>query len=230
MSDEQPQAGGWGKPEREPGRQDQPSPPGERWQGPGQEPGPGQPGGPHHESAPPPPPPPGGTGDYGTSPSGGPYGAGGPVPGMPPLASLGRRVVARILDWLIIYVPLALITLPLVDTDDYNTAGNWGTSLLGVLVYFVYEALMLTSRGQTLGKMAMKIRVGMLADGSLPAGSPGWVRAAVYALPQLVYCLGQVFWLVNVLWCTWDRPYRQCLHDKAAKTVVVEATGQSTAR
>ncbi|SFD32908.1 Uncharacterized membrane protein YckC, RDD family [Streptomyces aidingensis] len=142
---------------------------------------------------------------------------------MPPLASLGRRLVARIIDWLIIYIPMALITLPLVDTDDYNTVGNWGTSLLGVLVYFVYEALMLTSRGQTLGKMAMKIRVGMLADGAIPAGGPGWIRAAVYSLPQLVYCLGQLFWLVNVLFCTWDRPFRQCLHDKAAKTVVVEA-------
>ncbi|MFK4273751.1 RDD family protein, partial [Streptomyces milbemycinicus] len=51
----------------------------------------------------------------------------------------------------------------------------------------------------------------------------GWVRAAVYALPEIVPCCGFLFWLINVLWCTWDRPYRQCLHDKAAKTVVVSA-------
>jgi hypothetical protein len=63
----------------------------------------------------------------------------------------------------------------------------------------------------------------MLADGSIPRGNPGWFRAAVYALPQLVPCVGVLFWLFNVLYCTWDQPYRQCLHDKAARTVVVSA-------
>jgi uncharacterized RDD family membrane protein YckC len=49
------------------------------------------------------------------------------------------------------------------------------------------------------------------------------VRAAVFALPGILsaVCVGALFWLLNVLWCTWDQPYRQCLHDKAAKTVVV---------
>jgi hypothetical protein len=37
----------------------------------------------------------------------------------------------------------------------------------------------------------------------------------------VVPCCGFIFWLINVLWCTWDDPYHQCIHDKAAKTVVV---------
>jgi TctA family transporter len=31
-----------------------------------------------------------------------------------------------------------------------------------------------------------------------------------------------VFVLVNVLWQLWDKPLQQCLHDKAAGTVVVK--------
>ncbi|MFG2196285.1 RDD family protein [Streptomyces sp. NPDC048639] len=189
-------------------------------------------------SAPPPgqgswsaPPPPGaggpyGQGPYGQEPYGGsPYGAD-PLAGMPPLANRGKRLVARIIDALIIFVPVGLIMYFAVggydptDTDDSGRqAAVQGVSLL---VYLIYEGLMLTRFGQTVGKKLMNIRVAMLEDGSVPRGAPGWIRACVYTVPEIVPCCGFIFWLVNVLWCTWDRPYRQCLHDKAAKTVVVE--------
>ncbi|MBB0245091.1 RDD family protein [Streptomyces alkaliphilus] len=138
---------------------------------------------------------------------------------MPPLAPLGRRFLARVADWLIVAIPVGLITLPWAFDGDGGLTGG----LVYLLVYFVYEGLMLTTRGQTLGKMLLGIRVARLDNGAVPAGNPGWIRAAVYSLPQLVPCLGTLFWLWNVLTCTWDRPYRQCLHDKAARTVVVRA-------
>ncbi|MGW2329087.1 RDD family protein [Streptomyces sp. NPDC001700] len=148
-----------------------------------------------------------------------------PLAGMPPLAHLGRRLAARILDGLIIGIPIGVIMALILGTyypmGDGSDARSSVFTLVYVLAYFVYEGLMLTRYGQTLGKKAMKIRVAILETGETPAGGPGWVRAAVYALPEIVPCCGAVFWLVNVLWCTWDRPYRQCLHDKAAKTVVV---------
>lgn len=28
--------------------------------------------------------------------------------------------------------------------------------------------------------------------------------------------------LIHSLWCTWDKPYQQCLHDKLVNTVVVD--------
>ncbi|MZE79395.1 RDD family protein, partial [Streptomyces sp. SID5475] len=182
---------------------------------------------------PPGPPPPGGYGapppggPYGGSPYGGPYGEPDPLAGMPPLASLGRRLLARIIDGLLIGIPVGLVAGGLIggfgfgDNDDMGP--STGVQLAILLVYFVYEGLMLSRSGQTVGKMLMKIRVAMVANGAVPAGNPGWTRAAVYSLPQLVPCLGFVFWLVNVLFCTWDKPFRQCLHDKAAKTVVVSA-------
>ncbi|MEF3113302.1 RDD family protein [Streptomyces chrestomyceticus] len=193
-------------------------------------------GDPYGGSAPPPgsgpppggmPPPPYGGDPYGGNPYGGQYGAADPLAGMPPLASRGRRLVARIIDWIIVCVPVGLIMSGIVGGFDYWTTDGTQTgrqasvSLVTMLVYLVYEGLMLTSRGQTVGKMAMKIRVGMLENGAVPAGQAGWVRAAVYTLPEIVPCCGFIFWLVNVLWCTWDKPYQQCLHDKTAKTVVV---------
>jgi uncharacterized RDD family membrane protein YckC len=164
---------------------------------------------------------------YGPNPYGGAEGAADPLAGMPPLAALGRRLLARIIDALLIGVPMWLILWSLTDDWDVGENNGDGGSYLKqaivLLVYFVYEGLMLSARGQTVGKIAMKIRVAMLGNGTVPHGSPGWIRAGVYSLPQLVPCVGFLFWLLNVLYCTWDRPYRQCLHDKAAKTVVVSA-------
>lgn len=153
----------------------------------------------------------------------GAYGVPDPLAGMPPLASLGRRLVARIIDALIIGIPMSLILWGVTGDRSYDdgSGGSYLQQAAIIIVYFVYDGAMLSARGQTLGKMAMRIRVAMLADGAVPRGNPGWIRAAVYSLPQLVPCFGFIFWLVNVLTCTWDRPYRQCLHDKAARTVVV---------
>ncbi|RMI37562.1 RDD family protein [Streptomyces triticirhizae] len=214
MSSEQPQPGPGGEPER-----NRPFDPAQS-----------------SESGLPPAPPPPATGDttgvpggggdrYPNSPYGGPQGAADPLAGMPPLPSRWRRLVARIIDTLIVGIPVTLILWPFAGAYDFDdgggNGGSYGRQAVVLLVYFVYEALMLSARGQTLGKMAMKIRVAMLADGSVPRGSAGWLRAGVYSLPQLLPCVGFVFWLVNVLFCTWDQPYRQCLHDKAARTVVV---------
>ncbi|MFI9078897.1 RDD family protein [Streptomyces sioyaensis] len=146
---------------------------------------------------------------------------------MPPLANRGRRLVARIIDAIIIGVPVGVIMSLIVggvnyfSTNSDEARAQWTVSGVTMLAYLIYEGLMLSSRGQTLGKMAMKIRVAMLSNGSIPTPQSGWTRAAVYTLPEIVPCCGFIFWLINVLWCTWDKPYRQCLHDKAAKTVVV---------
>ncbi|MEU1667804.1 RDD family protein [Streptomyces sparsogenes] len=154
---------------------------------------------------------------------GGEYGAADPLAGMPPLANRGRRLVARIVDALIIGIPVGLVMAVLVGDYDPVNNNNEATAMTIVyaLVYFVYEGLMLTKYGQTVGKKVMRIRVAMLENGAIPAGQPGWLRAGTYALPEIVPCCGFIFWLVNVLWCTWDRPFHQCLHDKVAKTVVV---------
>ncbi|MFK4189312.1 RDD family protein [Streptomyces sparsogenes] len=151
--------------------------------------------------------------------------------GMPPPATPGQRFAARLVDTLILGViwTVALIaTGALAYAYDHPGEQDMGKVILALVitmaVYFVYEGVMLARSGQTLGKKVLRIRVAMLSDGDVPHGQ-GWVRAVVYVLPGMLIPLlvGTLFWLVNVLWCTWDQPLRQCLHDKVAKTVVVAA-------
>lgn len=192
-------------------------PPGSPYDEPG-----GGPGAPYGSA--PPPPGLGGPGDpYGANPYGDAGGATDPLAGMPPLASRGKRLLARIIDALLVGIPVGIVMglAAGFDYDDTST-GFWQGGVY-TLVYFVYEGLMLSQSGQTVGKRLMKIRVAMLRNGGVPAGAPAWIRAVIYQLPSLVPCLGTIFWLVNVLFCTWDKPYQQCLHDKGAKTVVVAA-------
>ncbi len=47
----------------------------------------------------------------------------------------------------------------------------------------------------------------------------------MYALIPVVPLVGTLFALLNGLWLTWDRR-RQCLHDKAARTIVVKISAQ----
>lgn len=180
-----------------------------------------------------PPPPPYDPGPYG---GGGPYGGADPLAGMPPLAEPGKRILARLIDFLIISVPLYLISLPFggwVDVtsdngdDDFADAiGNsynghqllW--SLIGLVVYVAYDTYLTHKDGRTLGKRMLKMRVAMLNDGSVPDTGSALMRAVVLWLPALL-CCPCLWWLINIVLMFTDKPYRQGLQDKAAKTVVV---------
>ncbi|MGK4581039.1 RDD family protein [Kitasatospora sp. HPMI-4] len=201
-------------------------------------PGAGAPGaGPNGAPPPPPPggpyetpggygaPPPGYGSQYGAPPPGygapyppGPGAAPGPLPGMPPLGSWPNRILAKLIDYIGIQIIAGLIVLPFANLG--NQDGYVGATWLGYAMYLVYEGVMLSRDGQTVGKKLMKLRVAMLADGSVPTGAAAWTRSAVFVVPALV-CCGLLWWPVNGLFGVFDKPYRQCIHDKAAKTVVV---------
>ncbi|MFB6812657.1 RDD family protein [Streptomyces sp. NPDC056387] len=182
----------------------------------------------------PPPPPP---------PPGGPYGSGGygmpdPLAGMPPLADFGKRLAARIIDVIIVVIPLFLIQLAFgtnryvvetnkgedvseVFTKSYSGSGLIMT-LISIVLYVGYDWWFTKKDGRTIGKKAMGLRVAMLNDGSVPQSGPALSRAAVLWLPTLIccFCLWPLALIVSMLV---DKPYKQGLHDKVAKTVVVRA-------
>ncbi|MGW2204458.1 RDD family protein [Streptomyces sp. NPDC001774] len=189
----------------------------------------GPPPGSPYDNMPPPPPP------YGSQPYGGAGGYGGadPLAGMPPLADSGKRILARIIDWLIVAIPLALIGIPFniydraTDGDDFGdtiTATSTGSGLvfqlITIVAFVAYDTLMVANSGQTLGKKWLKLRVAMLNDGSTPPTNASLIRAVVLWLPALICCacLWPLLLLIMILV---DKPYKQGLHDKAAKTVVV---------
>jgi uncharacterized RDD family membrane protein YckC len=181
--------------------------------------------------APPPPP-------YDPNAFGGGYGGRDPLAGMPPLGSLGRRLLARLLDLLLITVPITLISLPFGGTGmkmnngdggfnnvvtNLDTGHQWVWTVITAVALVLYEWLMVRRTGQTVGKRILRLRVAALSDGSTPASSPALVRAAVLLLPAWL-CCPCLWWLVIVGWVVLDKPYRQGPHDKAAKTVVVSVT------
>lgn len=165
-------------------------------------------GGPYGEPAPPPP-------EYGT---GAPYGApAGPAPGMPPLGGRGRRLLARIIDGVLVAAVCSLVVGWFVDWN--SRSGEATMSLVVGLVYWVYESLLLSRDGQTLGKKAVRIRVARLADGAVPTPGEAWGRAAVYTLPSVLCC--GLWVVIDGGLCLFDKPYQQCVHDKTVRSVVV---------
>jgi uncharacterized RDD family membrane protein YckC len=89
---------------------------------------------------------------------------------------------------------------------------------LGLVINYLYQVEMMFRSGQTVGKRIMKIRV-------LPV-DPGHTLTRGMAFKRFVAEYGANFlpgfgW-VDGLWQLWDKPWRQCLHDKFAETLVIK--------
>ena len=180
------------------------------------------------------------------------YGTGGRPARDPGLAEWWQRLLARLVDDLILVIltsPVWIVSLlPLFrriqrlasqypdlsqpaaaqafsDSVNQQIAGMVGTFLLigaGIgVISFGYDWLQHGLWGQTIGKRVMGTKV-VTADTRSPiSGHAACGRAAVYALVPVVPSVGGLFALINESWLLWD-PRRQCLHDKAAGTVVVK--------
>ncbi|MFE7033886.1 RDD family protein [Streptomyces sp. NPDC057621] len=191
------------------------------------QPPPGQSGGSPYGATPPPPygggqhPYGGGQDPYG----GGPY-TNDPLAGMPPLAESGKRVLARIIDMILVIIVVWLLTWGFgvneydVDTDKIEYGKSFGQSLIALLLYVGYDTFLTTRSGQTLGKKWLHLRVANLDNGSTPSVQTSLVRALVLWVP-FAFCCACVWTAIAGGWSFFDKPYKQGLHDKAAKTVVV---------
>ncbi|WP_271208657.1 RDD family protein, partial [Streptomyces poonensis] len=154
-------------------------------------------------------------------------------------AGLGKRLAARLLDTLVVGAVTAVAAVPLgakaVDhisgkIDAAKLSGEqvtvWlldGTTsvylgiVLAVLLVFgaLYEALPTAKWGRTLGKKLLRLEVRDIEGYEPPTFALALRRWLVYSVPG-VLGIG----VVGVLWCLFDRPWRQCWHDKAAHTFV----------
>ncbi|MFH8450336.1 RDD family protein [Streptomyces fungicidicus] len=181
------------------------------------------------------PPPPQGGDPYGGG--GGPYGGGGgpyggapgsadPLAGMPPLADSGRRTLARIIDMILVGIVVWLLTWPFgvseynVNGDNVNVGNSFGQSAIAAVLFIAYDTVLISRTGQTLGKKWLRMRVANLDNGATPSVQTSLTRAAVLWLP-FAFCCACLWTAIAGGWSFFDRPYKQGLHDKAAKTVVV---------
>jgi uncharacterized RDD family membrane protein YckC len=161
------------------------------------------------------------------------------------LAHAGTRLLARVIDLIclmglnavvngyFIYqylqaiwpeVRSALQGAAINDIDtSVGTNEYWTVLFIGIGLWFAYEVPSTLNTGQTLGKRIMGIKVASLAP-----TPPGWgrltLRWAYAALPLICFPFGAILWILDALYCLWDKPFRQCLHDKSPGTAVIVAT------
>ena len=134
------------------------------------------------------------------------------------LAGVGKRFGAIFVDGLIINLPMYFIVFGLMfSTMDQHGQPNPMINFISIpfmFINFLYEALMLQAKnGQTLGKMALKVRV-VRADGSPITNGQAWGRAA---MRMVLGCL----WIVDYIPAFFTKE-KTTLHDMAAGTRVVE--------
>lgn len=135
------------------------------------------------------------------------------------LAGNGKRFLALLIDRLIILVPAYALFFAgiVVSAEGGGEPSPWIMLLLIPLVFAmpVYEALMMQHKnGQTLGKMAMRLRVVRIDGSSITAGQ-AWGRAGMRLI--LESCISIIDYIP-----AYFTDQRTTLHDMISGTRVVE--------
>ncbi|MGW0630393.1 RDD family protein [Streptomyces sp. NPDC002758] len=164
---------------------------------------------------------------------GGPYDSGGypadPLAGMPPLADSGKRTLARIIDLILVGIVVWLVTWGFgvseyqVNGEKMQVGKSLAQSFIAAVLYIAYDTFLISRTGQTLGKKWLGMRVANLDNGATPSVQTSLIRALVLWIP-FAFCCACIWTAICGGWSFFDKPYKQGLHDKAAKTVVVSTS------
>jgi len=135
------------------------------------------------------------------------------------LSGIGKRFVALIIDWIVTGIPNWLLTsmwqiaVPMMSGSSFNPSFFWiYIPTFGIPI--LYESLMLSNKnGQTLGKMAMNIRV-VRPDGSPISTGQAWGRT----LLRIVFGCLIIFDYVPAFFTS----EKTTLHDMAVATRVID--------
>jgi len=158
-------------------------------------------------------------------------------PSAPLYQSVGIRFVATIVDLIIagiiaefVVFPLQTpgqisvanvsvanaTTLPTVSISSNPLAGL--ASVIAVLIFFVYYVVLEGAYGQTVGKMAVKIKV-IREDGSKIDYAEAVVRNILRPIDLIPYVIPYLLGAILI----WSSDKRQRLGDRVAHTIVVKA-------
>jgi uncharacterized RDD family membrane protein YckC len=138
-------------------------------------------------------------------------------------AGIGKRFLAQFVDGLVTGIPTMIIVMFFVFTTiaaggkkppSTNPFVNFWF-LIPAIGALIYEAMLLSRRGQTLGKMALKVKV-VRPDGTPISGGQAWGRALSRALLGFLYVVDYIPALFT--------KEKTTLHDLIARTRVVNWT------
>ena|ERR1041385_1066997 len=135
-------------------------------------------------------------------------------------AGIGRRFAAQFIDGLITGIPTLIIIVFFVFATMAGGKSRPANLppfvnlwfLIPAIIALAYEALLLARNGQTLGKMALKVRV-VRPDGTPISGGQAWGRALSRALLGFLY-------IVDYIPAFFTKE-KTTLHDMIARTRVV---------
>ncbi|GAA2327189.1 RDD family protein [Streptomyces kunmingensis] len=166
-------------------------------------------------------------------------------PGVPPLATMGRRLGARLIDGALFFVVYLVFLVPkfsdfldavqacdanssAFDTCVNNATSDFQSSTLPIagifmLLVLLYEVLLTAFVGATLGKMAVGIRVLKAETGAKPGIGGGFLRWIIPTVGSFACGIGALLVYLSPFWDKSGR--RQGWHDKVASTVVVYVKG-----
>jgi uncharacterized RDD family membrane protein YckC len=138
------------------------------------------------------------------------------------LAGIGQRLVAVIIDGLICYAAWLVCVgfmgvMMAVAKPDPNSfipvVVGCGVFIVFFAAFLGYQAIMVQWKGQTVGKMAMRIKVVDAGGGGPVTPGQAWIRAVV-------------MFLLQFLWITYIPAFfndqKKTVHDMAARTLVVK--------
>lgn len=161
------------------------------------------------------------------------------------LAGWWWRVLASILDSLVLMIPFAMLqpyllgdALVAIEQWSYEVlaaaergssvfpplpdevfSGYFGYILVVMALTAVYRVVFVATTGGTLGQLACGLRV--VREGDTSQGKVGWGTSALRGILAVIVFQVPVLGLVNALLPLFNRN-KQTLHDLAAKTVVVK--------
>jgi uncharacterized RDD family membrane protein YckC len=145
------------------------------------------------------------------------------TPGSP-----GMRLLARIIDSLVVGLPAWYLVLQLFDIEiDFENLQDlaipWEAIATISGLTFVYETLLIGATGRTIGKMICGLTVVHRTDLGVPGFGLAAVRAGAYAVLYSIPGIGFIILIATIV-MAFVTPLRQTIHDRAASTVVVRTS------
>ena len=147
-----------------------------------------------------------------------------------------ERFAAYVIDSLVALLAILPLGIPfLLAINDFSNGSmesinsisiesnrNFTLGVFLIIIQFFIQGYLITTRGQSIGKIIMSLRIVNAIDGT----NPGFFKAFLvrFILTQIITSIptiGALYFIIDPLFIF--RNDRRCIHDLMAKTIVVDS-------